>query len=244
MGPLENDAALDIAHTWQTAITDRRNLHGATSEEIVDVYLEASLGNTMDSGDADTTSRLIALAELFTRDKLPIPRKAFGYFEEAINWELRRGALAEWDSPTERKAALEALLHRIGGRRRQIRKSKLFRHPALEFQRPEVFIKKVEQWLALRREHKALDPSWDEVPRFWHVLDRFMNNQLLDAPDQVRVEVTELRLTMLAAYTGWVLDLPDAEVLALARRAKDHFTFFGSWMQKRAEQYRVRPRTE
>src|SRR6266545_4340311 len=117
-GPLENDAALDIVEAWKRFRTGAYAEESHTSESTFDHFLGAGLGDTMDWGDIDTTSRIIALAELFRRDGLPIRGKVKGYFEEAINWELRPDALSEWDDPKARRRALGDLLSGIGGVRR------------------------------------------------------------------------------------------------------------------------------
>jgi len=119
------------------------------------------------------------------------------------------------------------LLTRIGGKRRRITKSKLFRHPALEFKSQDELLKKCEHWVTTFKECRY-DPSIDqEYPRFWHVLDRLMLSRLRTTGGEVINEATAQRLILLAAYVGLKLDLPVEDIMELARKGKDKHAMFG-----------------
>ncbi len=131
----------------------------------------------------------------------------------------------------------EDLLTRIGGKRRRITKSKLFRHPALEFKSQTELLKKCEHWVTTFKASRY-DPAIDrEYPRFWHVLDRLMMSQLQSSGDEVNLEAIAQRLILLAAYVGLKLDLSVEEILELARKGKGKYAMFG-YQTDRWKEYR------
>jgi len=226
VGPLDNDAALDLIQAWKRFRAGGYPPEYYTPEGSMDFFLGNSghlgIGMTMDWGDVETTSRLIALAELFHRDGLAIRGKVKEYFEEAINWELRRDALEEWDDPKARKRALEELLGRVGGKRRRLNVSRLFRHPDIEFKSRQELLQKLDAWVRGISAHKLSEfPSDQEYPRLWQVLDRVMNNRIRHLGDTLRVEGLAQRLMLLAAYFGIYAQLPIEETMRLVRKAEE-----------------------
>lgn len=233
VGPLDNDTALDMVAAWKAYRAIGHSPEHSTPEAILDHFLgnqgQLGIGMTIDWGDVETTTRLIALAALFHRDGLEIRGKVKEYFEETLNWELRKDALAEWDDPKARKAALTELLAQIGGRRRRITRSRLFRHPAIEFKDKKELLRKLEPWVRGIAAHKLSEfPSDQEYPRLWQVLDRVMRNQLRHLNDDLLVDGTTQRLMLLAAYLGIHCRMTPDETMDLVRRAeKVAFVFFG-----------------
>jgi len=226
VGPLENDAALDLVQAWKRFRTGGFPAEYYTPEGTMDFFLgnegHLGIGMTMDWGDVETTSRLIALAELFHRDGLAIRGKVKEYFEEAINWELRKDALEEWGDGKARKQALEDLLGRIGGKRRRLTRSKLFRHPDVEFKSQKELLQKLDAWVRGINAHTLSEfPSDQEYPRLWQVLDRVMNNRIRHLGDSLRAEGLAQRLMLLAAYFGIYARLPTEETMGLVRKAKE-----------------------
>jgi hypothetical protein len=226
VGPLENDAALDLAEAWKRFRAGGYPAEYYTPEGTLDFFLSneghLGIGMTMDWGDVETTSRLIALAELFSRDGLAIRGRVKEYFEEAINWELRKDALDEWDDPKARKRALEELLGRIGGKRRRLTTSKLFRHPIVEFQSHKALFQKLEVWVRGIKAHKRADfPSDSEYPRLWQVFDRVMNSRVRHLGDTLRAEALCQRLMLLGAYFGIYAGLTADETMDLVRKAEE-----------------------
>jgi len=226
VGPLENDAALDLVQAWKRFRSGGYPAEYYTPEGTMDFFVSneghAGIGMTMDWGDVETTSRLIALAELFSRYGLAIRGKVKAYFEEALNWELRRDALEEWDDPKARKQALEELLGRIRGKRRRLTVSKLFRHPAIEFKSRKELFQKLGAWVRGIKAHKRAEfPSDQEYPRLWQVLDRVMNSRVRHLGDTLRAEGLCQRLMLLGAYFGIYGGLTAEETMDLVRKAKD-----------------------
>jgi hypothetical protein len=238
VGPLENDAALDVVESWKRFRAVGNSEESPTPENTIDHFLGAGLGDTMDWGDIDTTSRIIALAALFHRDGLPIRGKVKGYFEEAINWELRPDALSEWDDPKARRRALEDLLNGIGGVRRRMKRSKLFRHPALEFRSQAELLSKLGKWIRAFDAGRSADfPSDQEYPRLWQVLDRVLHNRIRHLGDDLLMEASSQRLILLSAYVGIQLQLPEREVLALIGKAKGRLIM--GWSSDLGQKYRT-----
>ena len=226
VGILDNDTALDLANAWKRFRAAGYPAAYYTPEGSLDFFLgnegHLGIGMTMDWGDVETTARLIALAELFLRDGLAIRGRVKEYFEEAISWELRKDALAEWDDSKARKRALDDLLRRIDGKRRRLTTSKLFRHPAIEFKNRKELLGKLEGWIRGIASHKLSEfPSDQEYPRLWQVLDRVMNNRIRFVSDSVRAEGLAQRLILLAAYFGIYCQLPPTETLHLMRKAAE-----------------------
>jgi len=225
-GPLDNDVAVDLVQAWKRFRAAGHPAEYYTSEGSMDFFLgnegHLGIGMTMDWGDVETTSRLIALAELFHRDGLAIRGKVKEYFEEAINWELRKDALEEWDDPPARKRALEDLLSRIGGKRRRLTTSTLFRHPDIEFKSRKELLQKLDAWVRGISAHKLSEfPTDQEYPRLWQVLDRVMNNRIRHLGDTARAEGLAQRLMLLAAYCGIYAQLPPEETMKLVRTAHE-----------------------
>jgi hypothetical protein len=245
INPLENDAALDIVATWKGQLAQARamSLDNWTAGRILDWFLERGIGETIDWGDVDTTNRLIAIADLLLEENITIDGRAKDLIEEAINWEMRKEAVDEWDSPQERRKVLELLLSRIGGKRRRVSKSKLFKHPALEFKSQRELISKCEFWVTTFKDCRY-DPAIDqEYPRFWHVLDRLMVNRLGEVGSDVHFEAVAQRLILLAAYVGLKLDLSVHDIMELAQKGKDKCAVFG-YQTNRWKDYRSNEETQ
>jgi hypothetical protein len=236
VGPLDNDSAMDLAHEWKKFRTAGHDARDLTPEGSFNYFLEAGIGSTLDLGDADTMARLIALAELFHRDKVPIRGPVLEYFEEGINWELRPEALEEWDDPARRKKALQDLLARIGAKRRRITKPKLFRRPAVEFSSQPDLQQKLERWINAANAHDmSAFASDEEYPRFWQVLDRVMLSRAGGLGDEGHREAITQRLMLLAAYFGIYGLLPEDDAISLVRNMKGKYADIGhstdTWKQ-------------
>ena len=237
VGPLDNDAALDLLEAWKRFRSGGYPEGFYTPEGTFDHFVSAGVGNTMDWGDIETTARLLALAELFLRDGLAIRGKVKEYFEETINWELRPDALREWDEPKARQRALEDLLKRIGGARRRLTRSKLFRHPALEFKSQRELLARLRKWIPAISESRSDDfPSDEEYPRLWQVFDRILRNRVQFVSDDLLIEANAQRLMLLSAYVAIQLQLPVGEALALIEKAKGPHLILG-WSSDLPKRY-------
>jgi hypothetical protein len=229
VGALDNDSALDIEYLWKRFKIAGYSDSEYTAEGTLNYFIRQGLGKTLDWGNADTTARLIALAELFHRDGLPIRGEVLEYFEAAILLELKPATFREWSEPDARKHALEELLARIGGRRRRLKQSKLFRHPAIEFASEKELAEKLERWITGIRSHKlSAFPRDEEYPRFWQVLDRIMKSQVVGLEENAYPEAVKQRFMLLAAYLGIYGILPEDEAIELVRKVRGKWAHIGN----------------
>src|SRR5262245_5791177 len=104
-GPLDNDAALDVKAEFEKKIEE-----GNSPAEALRKVLE-SRGESVKYG---CEFELIALLQISLERNIPLKVTTKKTIGAALNRELTKERLAEWDSPTERKKVLFALLKKIG----------------------------------------------------------------------------------------------------------------------------------
>ena len=104
--PLDNDAALDVQHIWESYVEDRINDGEWTTKDIVNYFAEHRWGDAINCGDNITNSEIIALVEILRARNLEVPKELKRIAEDAINRELVEDELRSWEEPEKRKQVL------------------------------------------------------------------------------------------------------------------------------------------
>src|SRR4026208_814676 len=73
--PLDNDAALDVQHIWESYVEDRINDGEWTTKDIVNYLAEHRWGDAINCGDNITNSEIIALVEILRARNLEVPKE-------------------------------------------------------------------------------------------------------------------------------------------------------------------------
>ena len=222
-GPLENDTAGDLEVFWEQFIArsrakDPRFWTAARISELFRFLYFNGYDNVRPER-AEEAERVLALGAIFLRHKLTLPADLKALIELAINQELRQARLQEWGEPKARKRVLEQLLHDLGGKRQKTSKPPR-RPPSEEVLEIESFMKRVPHWTAVVKREERYDPGYEEAePAFVGELKRFcFAGTKSDDKDETRRAIIA-RLKCLAYVTGWMLNLPSAEILRLVEAA-------------------------
>ncbi len=242
--PLDNDAALDIQHLWESKVEDWAATHHWQPEEIAAHFIDEHWGDAVRYGDSLTNAEIIALVELFRAKDFGMPDNLKKVAELAINRELLPDELQSWENPEARKAALLELLRSIGGTVCAPRKRKSFNDPSIHYKNTQSAKQALNRlidfccrpggyygpfyWLKHpsfqgvanedTAEIQSIDRKKLDLPEFMRVLDRFMMHGLWEKDSNLSMQAGNERRMMLASYLGIAAGLSAEETKALVER--------------------------
>ncbi len=229
-GLLDNDAAADLAIDWDDYVVRGRERDPEfwTPERIWRFFdrshVRSAEGVQWDG--TDTGPILLALGALFLRDGIPMPDRLRELVELAASAEIRPKTLRDWASPRKRKKVLDGFLAQIGGTVRTVETP--VPSAAAESAAIAEFAKQWPRWMKVLKGRQGSSflgsGSEPEMERLWPpYLERLKDALGAGArhPDEkVMARTMRHRLMAWAFLTGWVLDLPEEEWMALIGRAK------------------------
>jgi hypothetical protein len=242
--PLENDAALDIQHLWESKVEGWAEDRGWQPKDIAAHFIDEYWGETVRYGDNITNAEIIALVELFRFKGFGIPDNLKKVAELAINRELVEEELQEWEDPEARKKALLDVLNFIGGTIKAPRKVKSFNDPAVHYKNTASAVQSLNRliefccrpggyygpfyWLKYpsfpgvatedAEEIKRIDRKKLDLPDFMRILDRFMLHGLWEKDSNLSMQAGKERRMMLATYLGIAAGLSAEETKELVER--------------------------
>ena len=242
--PLDNDAALDIQHLWESKVEDWVATHHWQPKDIAAHFINEHWGDAVRHGDSITNAEIIALVELFRAKEFKVPNNLKKVAELAINRELVQEELREWENPEARKEGLLELMRFIGGTLRAPRKPKSFKDPSIFYKNTTAAKQALNRlidfcckpggyygpfyWLkhpsfpgvgtADTAEIERINRKALELPGFIRVLDRFMMHGLWEKDSNLSMQAGKERRMLLATYLGIAAGLSAEETKGLVER--------------------------
>lgn len=210
---LDSDEGQEVKERWDTWKES-----GYEDEKILDLFMK-SWGDSLRYGDSITNNEVIATVLLCEERKIPLPEKLKNAAVDSINRELEPIELERWEDEQARERFLNDFLTRLGASRKQPRKSKLFRDPALSYSSSNDARKKlIKSFWNIKKSKYPIGFSKAGFPVFLLTLDRLMNHRIWEKDSNIYIEARKQRLMMLSTYLALNLRMSEQELDELLRR--------------------------
>lgn len=219
-GILDDDVAADVVGTWEEYIVRgrARDPEFWTPEQILEFFESIYLQHRA-LGERDIDVALLAIGALFQRDQIELPLPFRSTLSIAASNELKRERLSLWDSPVARERVILGFLDSIG-QKPLVRPRRSEADPLrTEIKKWEEFSRQYQRWVEISRQPFADQAFFDLVPEWFQKLQQFVGEGLAHDDDELVQRGKQYRLMHLAWYVGFLLQLPDAERLALIESA-------------------------
>ena len=212
-GFLDNDVALDFADIWDSYISPCIREKIWNNEKIWAFFRDVYFRNRFNVLDSDQNSEILALAMLFNNNSLEKPDEFRKILEKAINSELRRCVLDEWEDPFARRKELVSFLKEEGLERRKLLKHE-FEGLSIEQEIDNLlpFVRRIKKMVNAVAIPRADDDFEKYYPSFFNEIDKLLIERIprpISYTEQ-EMKLIKLRFMLLAFYVGWKSKRPSS----------------------------------
>jgi hypothetical protein len=219
-GILENDAAQSVLDLWKSEIADGKQdvLEKWNSAEAIIAFFEEHLFfHKIGPSDWFSNQQTLALAYLLHLNGFSSVPFFSKVIEIICNAEIEE-SLSEWHHPGKRKVVLEGFLNELGLKRRELT-PKEKRYGVLPAESKAQLLKMIEGWLDDEDRMEA------ESPPIMRTFSRVLKCRAGYEYDNRYTNLVQQRMMLLALYTGWSLDMPRDQIIAMVKKAREQPIF-------------------